>query len=509
MTNICSDIIRVWQKTLDMTKYLDDLNVPPRYTKIVEKHSDDLKNFVGMRCGVPIFSGAQEVTNPTTKEPVGYAQYIQLGQNPVTIWNGMSRYRVGVGSVLTKIDDLLGQEYRRKLSIDMGLAGVRGATLAGAAGGALEWFNFAPTVSLSGVAAGIATGGLSFAYTRQRRKKEFKSQIEGLSECFSNMGRRAVRPNLLAPDSYVDDDMQTGSMDDKKASNIYFIGDMPVDQQQRADRFWQRADQILKEYGFAKWQGCQSAGLPALIERILDDFDGNDDFSYDEKRSVAYNVSIFMARRNFTIRTMRRMQDEADSQNLLQQYDIKPSKHSLLDKKKALVTSAQALLSKVIGHESNGLQEGAPDARSRSDSRKTVAQQINNVDCEYEKDFRRCIKRLREIVIDSRKRINQSKLTETYGGESRLQNLFWEELSEVLARNNVDPYDESASQLVRFILDLPKLAPDGSRDQLPSTEILNKLYGVFQGMCSQRYAEVETATYLRMYAGKICHTKDV
>lgn len=460
-------------------------------------------------CGVLIFSGTQEVTNPTTKEPVGYAQYIQLGQNPVTIWSGMSRYRVGVGSVLTKIDDLLGQEYRRKLSIDMGLAGVRGATLAGAAGGALEWFNFAPTVSLSGVAAGIATGGLSFAYNRQRRKKEFGAQIKGLSECFSSMGRRAVRPNLLAPDSYVSGDMQTGLADSQGAGNIYFIGDMPVDQQQRADRFWHRADQILEEYGFTEWQDYQSAGLPALIERILDDFDGNDDFSYDEKRSVAYNVSIFMARRNFTIRTMKRMQDEADSQNLLQQYDIKPSKHSLLDKKKALVTSAQALLSKVIGHESNGLQEGAPDARSRSDSRKTVAQQIKNVDCEYEKDFRRCIKRLREIVIDSRKRINQSKLTEIYGGESRLQNLFWEELSEVLARNNVDPYDESASQLARFILDLPKLAPDGSRGQLPSTEILNKLYGVFQGMCSQRYAEVETTTYLRMYAGKICHTKDV
>ena len=245
MTNICSDVIRVWQKTLDMTKYLDDLNVPPRYTKIVEKHSDDLKNFVGMRCGVPIFSGSQEVTNPTPKEPVEYAQYIQLGQNPVTIWSGMSRYRVGVGSVLTKIDDLLGQEYRRKLSIDMGLAGVRGATLAGAAGGALEWFNFAPTVSLSGVAAGIATGGLSFAYNRQRRKKEFGAQIKGLSECFSSMGRRAVRPNLLAPDSYVSGDMQTGLADSQGAGNIYFIGDMPVDQQQRADRFWHRADQIL------------------------------------------------------------------------------------------------------------------------------------------------------------------------------------------------------------------------------------------------------------------------
>ena len=302
MTNTFVDIIRVWQKTLDMTKYLDDLNVPPRYTKIVEKHSDDLKNFVGMRCGVPIFSGSQEVTNPTTKEPVGYAQYIQLGQNPVTIWSGMSRYRVGVGSVLTKIDDLLGQEYRRKLSIDMGLAGVRGATLAGAAGGALEWFNFAPTVSLSGVAAGIATGGLSFAYNRQRRKKEFGAQIKGLSECFSSMGRRAVRPNLLAPDSYVSGDMQTGLADSQGAGNIYFIGDMPVDQQQRADRFWHRADQILEEYGFTEWQDYQSAGLPALIERILDDFDGNGDFSYDEKRSAGDSIKSFTYWRDTAIR---------------------------------------------------------------------------------------------------------------------------------------------------------------------------------------------------------------
>ena len=309
------------------------------------------------------------------------------------------------------------------------------------------------------------------------------------------MGRRAVRPNLLAPDSYVDDDMQTGSMDDKKASNIYFIGDMPVDQQQRADRFWQRADQILKEYGFAKWQGYQSAGLPALIERILDDFDGNDDFNYDEKTSAGYYISIFVSRRDFTIRTMKRMQDEADSQNLLQQYDIKPSKHSLLDKKKALVTSAQALLSKVIGHEGNGLQEGASNALSRGNSQKTVAQQINNVDCEYEKDFRRCIKRLREIVIDSRKRINQSELTKTYGGESRLQKIFWGELSEILARNDIDPYDESASQSVRFILDLPKIVPGIGRDQLPSADRLNELRETFQRICSREYPDVRTSSF--------------
>lgn len=495
MTNICIDIIRVWQKTLDMTKYLDGLDVPPRYTGIVEKHSDDLKNFVGMRCGVPIFSGAQEVTNPTTKEPVGYAQYIQLGQNPVVVERGLCRYRVGIGNVLTNIDDLLEQEHRRKTSTEMGLAGVRGAALAGVAGGALEWFNFAPTVSLSGVVAGIATGGLSLAYNRRRRKKEFKAQIEGLSECFSNMERRAVRPNLLAPDSYVDGDMQTGSVDGKKARNIYFIGDMPVDQQQRADRFWQRADQILKEYGFAKWQGCQSAGLPALIERILDDFDGNDDFSYDEKRSAGDSIKSFTYWRDTAIEDMKCLQDEAESQRLLQQYDSKGARQQSADKKEVLTTSAWKLLSEAIGREDVGLQEKIANILSSDNSSKTVAQQIRSLDRKYEEDFRKCIKRLREIVIDSRKRINQSELTKTYGGESRLQKIFWGELSEILARNDIDPYDESVSQSVRFILDLPKIVPGIGRDQLPSTDRLNELREIFQRICSQNYPDVETSSF--------------
>ena len=495
MTNICSDIIRVWQKTLNMTKYLDGLDIPPRYTGIVEKHSDDLKNFVGMRCGVPIFSGAQEVTNPTTKEPVGYAQYIQLGQNPVIVERGLCRYRVGIGNVLTKIDDLLEQEHRRKMSTDVGLAGVRGAALAGAAGGALEWFNFAPTVSLSGMAAGIATGGLSLAYNRRRRKKEFKSQIEGLSECFSSIGRRAVRPNLLAPDSYVSGDMQTGLADSQGAGNIYFIGDMPVDQQQRADRFWHRADQILEEYGFTEWQDYQSAGLPALIERILDDFDGNDDFSYDEKRSAGDSIKSFTYWRDTAIEDMKCLQDKAESQRLLQQYDSKGSKRQPVDRKGTLVASGWALLSKVIGHEDDELRRNASSMLPSGDSRRTVTQQIRSLDRKYEEHFRKCIKRLREIVIDSRKRINQSELTKIYGGESRLQKIFWGELSEILARNDIDPYDESVSQPVRFILDLPKIAPGIGRDQLPSADRLNELRGIFQRICSREYPDVETSSF--------------
>lgn len=66
-------------------RYIDGLDVPPWCRKVVEKYSDDLKNFIGMRCGLPVFSGTQGVANPTTEGLVGYGQYIQLGRFTQTI----------------------------------------------------------------------------------------------------------------------------------------------------------------------------------------------------------------------------------------------------------------------------------------------------------------------------------------------------------------------------------------------------------------------------------------
>ena len=162
-----------------MERYIDELDVPPRYEGIVED-SDDLKNFIGMRCGLPVFSGTQGVTNPTTEGLVGYGQYIQLGQSLVSMGSGRLCRRVGIQNELTEIDEFLKRERKRKV-IDMGRAGVGGTVLAGAAGGALEWLNADPTVSLSGVVAGIAVGGLSFAYNRRRHKKEFEARVKGLA----------------------------------------------------------------------------------------------------------------------------------------------------------------------------------------------------------------------------------------------------------------------------------------------------------------------------------------
>ena len=497
MTNICIDIIRVWQKTLDMTKYLDDLNVPPRYTEIVEKHSDDLKNFVGMRCGVPIFSGTQEVTNPTTKELVGYGQYLQLGEDQlgkhvVFMGSGPLLRRVSIQDGLTGIDEFLERERKREV-IYMGRAGVGGAALAGAAGGALEWLNADPTVSLSGVVAGIAVGGLSFAYNRRQRKKELEARVKGLAKCFSDIPKRVVTPNLLAPDSYIDGDMQTSLTDDEGMGNIYFIGDTPVDQQKRAGHFWRYADEVLAKHGFLTWQGYASMGMPALLQQILDDIDGDDTFDYGEKNLVGDAVKSFMDWRNSAVSSVQQLQEEAESKKICQQYDdTNHSEQSAPDKNNVVVRSAQTVLSKVLGHKDNTEQEFTGSLPGDS-PRDKLTQQIGSIDRQYRDDFYRFITNLREVVILSRGRAIQDRLMTTYGGKSNLQKIFWRELSEILARNNIDTYDESVSLPARFILDLPKMVPEGDTYNLSATDRLNKLYKLFQKICSREYPGIETS----------------
>ena len=182
-----------------------------------------------------------------------------------------------------------------------------GAVLAGAAGGALEWLNTDPTVSLSGVVAGIAVGGLSFAYNRRQRKKELETRVKGLANCFSDMPKKVVTPNLLAPDSYIDDDMRISLTDDEDMGNVYYIGNTPVDQQKRAGHFWCYADEVLAKHGFSAWQGYASMGMSALLQQILDDVDGDDTFDYDEKNLVGDAVKSFMDWRNGAVSSMQRL----------------------------------------------------------------------------------------------------------------------------------------------------------------------------------------------------------
>lgn len=155
--------------------------------------------------------------------------------------------------------------------------------------------------------------------------------------------------------------------------------------------------------------------------------------------------------------------------------------------------SARAVLSKVLGHKDDTAQEFTGSLPG-DNSQNRLTQQIGDIDRQYREDFYRFITNLREAVILSRRRAIQDRLMTTHGGESNLQKIFWGELSEILARNNIDTYDESVSRLVRFILDLPKMAREGDTYNLSDTDRLNKLYKLFQKICSQEYTDIETST---------------
>lgn len=341
--------------------------------------------------------------------------------------------------------------------------------------------------------AGIAVGGLSFVYNRRQRKKELEAWVKGLANCFSDIPKRVVTPNLLAPDSYIDGDMQTSLTDDEGMGNIYFIGDTPVDQQKRAGHFWRYADEVLAKHGFSTWQGYASMGMPALLQQILDDIDGDDTFDYGEKNLVGDAVKSFMDWRNSAVSSVQRLQEEAESKKICQQYDdTNHSEQSAPGKKNVVVMSVQTVWSKVLGYKDNTEQEFTGSLPGDS-PRDKLTQQIGSIDRQYREDFYRFITNLREVVILSRGRAIQDRLMTTYGGKSNLQKIFWRELSEILARNNIDTYDESVSRPARFILDLPKMVPEGDTYNLSATDRLNKLYKLFQKICSREYPGIETS----------------
>lgn len=266
---------------------------------------------------------------------------------------------------------------------------------------------------------------------------------------------------------------------------------MPIDQQRRADRFWRRADKILGEYGFAELQGYGSAGMSALLQRILDDVDGDDTFNYDEKSMVGDAIKSFVHCRESAVSNMQRLQGEVESEKVLQQYD---AEQPASDKKKDVAAFARGVLLKLLGHKDDAAQVGFAGLLPGNNPQKILSQQIGNIDRQYREDFRGFVTNLREVVILSRRRTIQARLMKTYGGGSNLQRLFWGELSEILARNDVDPYDESVSRLVQFILDLPKMVPQKYMHQLPSTGELKRLYGIFRRICSKKYPDIETST---------------
>lgn len=411
-------------------EYIDGLDVSPRYEEIVgEFRNGDLGNFVGSYCGYPVFSESQEVINPTTDEVVGYSSDIQVGckrcVNQILYSEFMYGGDITFDELLAHGETLLKKERRRSVPLDMGWTGIKAAAFSGVVGGLLEWFDFSSTTSVTGATAAAAIGGLSSAYCRHRDEKRFRRHLEWLSKVLFDMEKTVFSVNPLAPDSFIDSDAQTGSADNRQASSVYFIGEVPVDQQQRFNSFWDQADEILEEYGFTEWQGYRTVGMPELIRRILEDVHNNCDLDDDHKGIIVSKIRYFGRSRSSAINDL-------------------------------------------------------------TDPDKPVTDQIKQTDQKYAEAFRDFIAGIKEVCTEAKKESVQESLVSIYGGKSSLQGYFWGELSRVLVANGIDPYDEAVAKPAQFIVDILKMIPSGSEESSSKDKVC-KLYEDFYKSYSEKY----------------------
>ena len=441
-----------------MERYIDELDVPPRYEGIVgEYRNGDLGNFVGSYCGHPVFSVGHEVLHPTTREVVGYSNNIQIGRKRSmdpephdnmfgTVYG--SRNYMTIDKLLRRGDELLEKGRRRSIPLDMGWTGIKAAVASGAVGSLMGLFDITtPTSVAIATAASAIGGGVSSLYRRHRDRRLFEKYMRGVSCELSKMEKVDFSVNLLAPDSCIDEDAQTGSLDNRQSSNVYYIGEVSVDQQQRFNSFWDQADEVLEEYGFTEWQEYRAAGMPELIRRILEDVHNNCDLDDDHKEIIVSKIRHFGHSRSSAIKGIEGVQEKLDGRNLR-------IKHGL-------------------------------EKRGLTDPDELVTDQIEQTDRKCAEAFCDFIAGIKEVCTEAKKESVQDLLVRIYGGKSSLQGYFWGELSQALAINGIDPYDEAVAEPAQFITDIPGMTPSGSGS--PSKSVVYELYEAFYRNYSGRY----------------------
>ena len=442
-----------------MERYIDELDVPRSYEEIIQS-SEVLGNFVGSYCGHPVFSVGHEVLHPTTGEVVGYANNIQIGRKRSmdpephdnmfgTVYG--SRNYMTIDKLLRRGDELLEKGRRRSIPLDMGWTGIKAAVASGAVGSLMGLFDITtPTSVAIATAASAIGGGLSSLYRRHRDRRLFEKYMRGVSCELSKMEKVDFSVNLLAPDSLIDSDAQTGSVDNRQSRNVYLIGGVPVDQQQRFDSFWDQADEILEEYGFTEWQEYRTVGMPELIRRILEDVHNNCDLDDDHKGIIVSKIRYFGRSRSSAIEDLEGTQEDSDTRNFR-------INHGLDD---------------------NDLTD--------PDKLVTDTDQIKQTDRKCAEAFCDFIAGIKEVCTEAKKESVQDLLVRIYGGKSSLQGYFWSELSRVLVAKGIDPYDKSVAEPAQFIVDILKMIPSGS-EEFSSEDKVCKLYEGFYRLYSEKY----------------------
>ena len=403
-----------------------------------------------------MFSGSQEIIHPTSGEVVGYSNDVQVGRQKYVSQMLYSEFMymyggdIAFGELLERGDALLKRGRRRRNApLDMGWTGIKAAAASGAAGSLMGLLDLStPTSVAVATAVSAIGGGLSSAYCRHRDEKRFRRHLEWLSKVLFDMEKTVFSVNLLAPDSLVDSDMQTGSADNRQARNVYLIGEVPVDQQQRFDSFWDQADEILEEYGFTEWQGYRTVGMPELIRRILEDVHNNCDLDDDHKGIIVSKIRYFGRSRSSAIEDLEGIQEDSDTRNFR-------INHGLDD---------------------NDLTD--------PDKLVTDTDKIKQTDQKYAEAFRDFIAGIKEVCTEAKKESVQDLLVRIYGGKSSLQGYFWGELSRALVAKGIDPYDKSVAEPAQLIVDIPNMIPSGSAS---SEDKVCKLYEGFYRLYSEKY----------------------
>ena len=163
--------------------------------------------------------------------------------------------------------------------------------------------------------------------------------------------------------------------------------------------------------------------MPELIRRILEDVHNNCDLDNDHKEIIVSKIRHFGHSRSSAIKGVEEIQEDSDTRNLC------------------------------INH---GLEEN-----DLTDPDELVTDQIKQTDRKYAEAFRDFIAGIREVFTEAKKESVQELLVRIYGGKSSLQGYFWGELSQALAINSIDPYDEAVAESAQFITDIPDIMQIG------------------------------------------------
>ena len=396
-----------------------DPRLPEGYAAELNEALDDteLERLEGIYCGVVVFRDTQADTNPTTGEIVGYSQTLTFSSDP--------------------FDPLLMLENGRGGALEYSLA--QGVTP--------ESESY---IRRSEEPRSLGRKALDILNIRGywQRKRQDQVQAEQLQSVLSSINDkleycrqhgRTVRLDLLAPDSCVYEDAATGSSTCQAARNIYFIGNVAVDQEDRASDTWRGIEAVADRKGLTKYLNYQKLGLGELLLDILKSAEDSFILDDQDRSRLAREVCDVIDVRQKIIDQMKQFQqDYVDEQAETEEQ----RKQSLLRRSYGVILPSD---DEFLARQS---EESSFDA-----------EEIQKVDQWLVGRIYKLFSTVKEVYTQAEKRNLMSYFAEIFGtdADSPLQNLFWSELSRAVVESGIDERSQELRGPVTYIADLPNM----------------------------------------------------